>query len=160
MPLDFLPGHFIFIDILKKIAHNNKNLVIASTDAGGAGRCREVASHLNAGLVIIDKRRQVDNKAEVMNVIGNVEGCTVIIYDDICDTGGSLCNAAKALSDKGAVAVYGCVTHPVLSNNALERIRDSCFTELYVSNTIPVSEEMLAKTNSKLKIANASEVIA
>lgn len=94
-------------------------------------------------MVIIDKRRYADNEAEVMNVIGNVKDQVVVIYDDICDTAGSLCHAAEALLNAGAVEVYGCVTHPVLSGPACQRIKDSKFTKVYFSDSIPISQEQL-----------------
>ena len=112
--------------------------MIASTDAGGASRCRAVASLLGAGLAIVDKRK-VDSGASAMSVIGEVSGATVILYDDICDTGVSLCGAAEALKVAGATKVFGCATHPVLSAGALENVKNSCFETLFVSDTIPVT---------------------
>lgn len=98
------------VDIYKQ----NK-FIICSPDAGGATRCRELAAVFNTDLVIIDKRRYADNKAEVMNVIGDVKDKNVVIYDDIVDTANSLCKAAAALKKNGALKIFGCVTHPVMS---------------------------------------------
>ena len=116
----------------------------------GVARARQFAMKLNMNLAIVDKRREVANKSEVMNIIGNVEGKTVILLDDMVDTAGSLCGAAKALIEVGgAKEIYACATHGVLSRPALERIEESPIKELKLCDTIPypVGEPRLEKIN-------------
>ena len=110
----------------------------------GVSRARAFAQKLHMQLAIVDKRRQKANQCEVMNVIGDVAGKACILFDDMVDTAGSLCNAAKAIADKGATAVYACATHPVLSGPAIQRITDSVITEMVFLNTIPATEAALA----------------
>lgn len=110
---------------------------------------------LKCDLVIVDKRRYADNKAEVMNVIGDVQDKVVVVYDDICDTAGSLCNAATALKQRGARLVYGCVTHPVLSGPAVERIKNSSFEKVLFSDSIPISPEKLQEMQ-KVEVISCS----
>lgn len=121
-----------------------EDLVIVSPDAGGAERARYFARRLLADLAIIDKRRERANHSEVMNVIGNVEGKVAIIVDDLVDTAGTLCKAASALKSKGAIKVYACCTHPVLSGPAIDRLNDSVIEKLLVSDTIMLQEEKKA----------------
>lgn len=134
-------------------------MIISSCDAGGTSRCRELAMKLKCDLVIVDKRRYADNKAEVMNVIGDVQDKIVVVYDDICDTAGSLCNAAAALKARGAKLVFGCVTHPVLSGPAVERIRNSCFEKVLFSDSIPIPPEKL-KEMEKVEVVSCSQLLA
>ena len=115
--------------------------MVVSPDVGGVVRARAMAKSLNTDLAIIDKRRPRANVAEVMNLIGDVSGRTCIITDDIVDTAGTLCNAAKALKDRGAVKVCAYITHPVLSGPAVERITHSELDELVVTDTIPLKED-------------------
>lgn len=110
-------------------------------------------------LVIIDKRRYADNQAEVMNVIGDVKDKVIVIYDDICDTAGSLCHAAEALIQFGATEVYGCVTHPVLSGPAVERIKNSKFTKIFFSDSIPISEDKV-EYMEKVEIISCADILA
>ena len=117
------------------------NAVIVSPDAGGVERARAVAKRLDAGLAIIDKRRSGPNVAEVMHLIGDVEGKTAILVDDMIDTAGTLTKAAKAVMDQGAEAVYAVATHPVLSGPAVERIVESPLKKVVVTDTIPLSPE-------------------
>ncbi len=127
--------------LLKYIeTHFQDNLVMVSPDAGGVERARAFAKRLGVSLAIIDKRRDKPNEAEAMNIIGEVSGKTTIILDDMVDTSGTLTQAAKALKDKGALAVYACCTHPVLSGPAIERINASPIDTLVVTNTVPLSE--------------------
>ncbi len=126
--------------ILKHIQNNiQNNSVIVSPDAGGVERARAFAKRLDAGLAIIDKRREAPNVAEAMNIIGEVEGKTAIILDDMVDTAGTLTQAAKALKERGANEVHACATHPVLSGPAIERIENSAIDSLVVANTIPLN---------------------
>lgn len=118
-----------------------EGVVVVSPDAGGAERARAYAKRLNASLAIIDKRRNKPNVSEIMNVIGEVEGKICIIVDDMIDTAGTLCQAAEALVAKGALEVYGCATHAVLSGPALERIERSSLKEVVVTNTIPCADK-------------------
>lgn len=117
------------------------DLTVVSPDAGGVERARAYAKRLQAQLAIVDKRREVVNVAEVMNVIGEVKGRTCIIVDDIIDTAGTLCETVKALKLKGAKAVYAACTHPVLSGPAVKRLTESPITEVLVTDTIPVKEK-------------------
>ena len=118
--------------------HNYKNLVVVSPDVGGVVRARALAKRLEADLAIIDKRRPRPNVATVMNIIGEVEGRTCVIMDDMVDTANTLCDAADALKEQGAKRVLAYCTHPVLSGAAVERIADSVLDELVVTDTIPL----------------------
>ena len=120
------------------------NLLVVSPDIGGVVRARAMAKQLQTDLAIIDKRRQEANKAEVMNVIGDVEGRTCVLIDDIIDTASTLCNAANALKEKGAQQVVAYCTHPVLSGKAIENINNSQLDTLVVTNSIPLSAEARA----------------
>jgi ribose-phosphate pyrophosphokinase len=134
IPLDHLVG----IPIMSKHFRekNISDLVVVSPDLGSVTRCRKFAERLDAPLAIIDKRRQKANTCEVMNVIGEVAGKNVILVDDMIDTAGTICNAAKALKELGANEVYGCCTHAVLSGPAKDRIKESAFSQVVVLDTI------------------------
>ena len=121
-----------------------EELVLVAPDAGAVERARAIAKRLQAGLAIIDKRRPSPNKAKAMNVIGDVEGCTALLYDDLVDTAGTLTEGAEALKKAGAKEVYAFATHPVLSGPAVGRITDSAFKKVMVTDTIPLSEEAAA----------------
>ncbi|MBT6350558.1 MAG: ribose-phosphate pyrophosphokinase [Halieaceae bacterium] len=124
---------------------NHENLIVVSPDIGGVVRARAIAKQLDdADLAIIDKRRPRANEAEVMNLIGDVDGRTAILVDDMVDTAGTLCTAANALKERGAVKVVSYCTHAVLSGRALDNIRNSQLDELVVTDTIPLSPEALA----------------
>ncbi len=139
--------------LLKYILSNfQDNLVIVSPDAGGVERARAFAKRLNASLAIIDKRREAPNVAEAMNIIGEVEGKTAIILDDMVDTAGTLTQAAQALIERGASATHACCTHAVLSGPAIERIEASPMDSLVVTNTIPLN----GKTGACKKITSLS----
>ena len=118
---------------------------------------RSYAKRLNAGLVVIDKRRPDHNQAEVMNVIGSVENKDVLLVDDLIDTAGTFVNAVKALRDLGANEVYGSVTHAVLSGEAIARIEKSEITRLYVTDTIPLK---INPENSKISVRTAADLFA
>ena len=121
------------------------DMVVVSPDVGGVVRARALAKRLDdTGLAIIDKRRPKPNVAKVMNIIGEVEGRTCVIIDDLVDTAGTLCKAAAALKDHGALKVVAYITHPVLSGEAIENIRASQLDELVVTDTIPLAEEAVA----------------
>ena len=132
--------------------------VIVSPDVGGVQRARAIARRLgNAGLAIIDKRREAANKSEVMNIIGDVDQRTAIIFDDMVDTAGTLCNAAAALKEKGAIKTVAYAAHPVLSGPAIERIADSELDELVVTDTIPLTQE--AKDSGKIRQLSIAELL-
>jgi ribose-phosphate pyrophosphokinase len=139
IPVDNIyAGPILLGDIWRR---NLTNLVVVSPDIGGVVRARALAKQLEADLAIIDKRRPRANVSEVMNIIGEVDGRTCLIMDDMVDTAGTLCKAAQALKERGAGAVYAYCTHAVLSGGAIERINGSELTELVVTDTIPLSEE-------------------
>ena len=121
-----------------------EDLLVVSPDVGGVVRARALAKRLESDLAIIDKRRPKANVSEVMNIIGDVEGRTCVIMDDMVDTAGTLCKAADALKDSGAKRVFAYCTHPVLSGSAIERISDSALDELVVTDTIPLSQKAIA----------------
>ena len=124
--------------VANMIVYNHDDFVVVSPDVGSVARARAFAAKLHMGLAIVDKRRQKANFCEVMNIIGDVSGKTCILFDDMVDTAGSLCNAAAALQDNGAKAVFACASHGVLSGPAIQRIQDSCIEELMLLNTIPL----------------------
>ncbi|UTR12444.1 ribose-phosphate diphosphokinase [Evansella sp. LMS18] len=139
IPVDQLVGVPILADYFQE--KNFEDVVIVSPDHGGVVRARKMADRLKAPIAIIDKRRPKPNTAEVMNIVGNVEGKTAIIIDDIIDTAGTVTLAANAMIEKGAKEVYACCTHPVLSGPAIERIQNSKIKELVVTNSIALQEE-------------------
>jgi ribose-phosphate pyrophosphokinase len=140
---DILIDHLVAVPILADFFKEKdlSDIVIVSPDHGGVTRARKMADRLKAPIAIIDKRRPRPNVAEVMNIIGNIEGKTAILIDDIIDTAGTITLAANALVENGAKAVYACCTHPVLSGPAIERIQNSTIKELVVTNSIALSED-------------------
>lgn len=151
MPIDHLQGVPILSDYFKE--KNLEDIVIVSPDHGGVTRARRMADRLQAPLGIIDKRRPRPNVAEIMNIIGDVEGKTAILIDDIIDTAGTITLAADALIERGAKEVYACCTHPVLSGPAVERLQNSAIKELIITNTIPLSEEKKIDKITQLSVA-------
>ena len=137
IPVDNIYGSPVLIDDIQDQRFDN--LMIVSPDIGGVVRARAVAKSLGVDLAIIDKRRPKANQSEVMHIIGDVEGRTCVLVDDMVDTAGTLCHAAKALKDHGAAQVYAYCTHPILSGKAIENITNSVLDELVVTNTIPLS---------------------
>jgi len=152
IPVDNLYAAPVFIKYLKE-SHFSEPVVV-SPDSGGVERARYLARHINAGLAIIDKRRPQANVAEIMNVIGDVEGKECILYDDMIDTAGTITKAAKALKENGAKRVIACATHPVLSGPAIQRIEESVLDEVIFSNTIYLPEEKRIRKIKILSIAN------
>ncbi len=138
VPVDNIYGAPILLDDIRR--QNYKNLVVVSPDIGGVVRARAVAKELNIDLAIIDKRRPKANVAEVMNLIGEVEGRTCLLVDDMVDTAGTLCGAAKALKERGALKVVAYATHPVLSGKAIDNLTNSVMDELVVTDSIPLSD--------------------
>ncbi|WP_181351145.1 ribose-phosphate diphosphokinase [Thalassobacillus sp. CUG 92003] len=151
VPIDHLVGVPILSDYFEKKSF--EDIVIVSPDHGGVTRARKMADRLEAPIAIIDKRRPLPNVAEVMNIVGNIEGKTAIIIDDIIDTAGTITLAANALVENGANEVYACCTHPVLSGPAMERIENSMIKELVVTNTIPLSDDKLIDKVTPLSVA-------
>ncbi|ELK48346.1 UNVERIFIED_CONTAM: ribose-phosphate diphosphokinase [Halobacillus marinus] len=151
IPIDHLVGVPILSDYFEE--KNFDDLVIVSPDHGGVTRARKMADRLKAPIAIIDKRRPRPNVAEVMNIVGNIEGKTAILIDDIIDTAGTITLAANALVENGAKEVYACCTHPVLSGPAIERIDNSKIKELVVTNTIPLGEEKSSEKIKELSVA-------
>ena len=138
--------------------HGYKNLVVVSPDVGGVVRARAIAKRLESDLAIIDKRRPRPNVATVMNIIGDVNGRTCVIMDDMVDTASTLCEAAKALKEQGAVKVVAYCTHPVLSGQAVSRIEGSVIDELVVTDTIPLKPE--AEACSKIRVVSVAGLMA
>ena len=153
IPVDNLLGNPIFVDYYaKKFGDKCEDMMVVSPDVGSVARARAFAQKLHMQLAIVDKRRQKANQCEVMNVIGDVAGKECILFDDMVDTAGSLCNAAKAIVEVGgAKKVYACASHGVLSGPALERLANSNIEELALLDTIPapVGDDELAKSRIK-----------
>ncbi|MEC2058058.1 ribose-phosphate diphosphokinase [Peribacillus psychrosaccharolyticus] len=153
---DILIDHLMGVPILADYfeAKNLSDLVIVSPDHGGVTRARKLADRLKAPIAIIDKRRPRPNVVEVMNIVGNIEGKTAILIDDIIDTAGTITLAANALVENGAKEVYACCTHPVLSGPAIERIENSKIKELVVTNTIALPDEKRTAKIVELSVAS------
>jgi ribose-phosphate pyrophosphokinase len=155
IPVDHLFAAPVLLEHLKQMKND---LVIVSPDAGGVERARAYAKRLDASLAIIDKRRESPNVSQVMNIIGDVNGMTAFLVDDMVDTGGTLVRAAYALIEKGAKGVYACCTHPILSGDAVKIISESPIQEMIVTDTVPLREE--AKACSKIKVVSISSLLA
>ena len=156
IPVDHLFFRPVMIDYFKQ--QNLQNLTVVSPDAGGVERARSIAKRLNAPLAIIDKRREEANVAEVMNVIGDVEGQNCLIIDDMIDTAGTLVKGAEALIRHGALSISACATHAVLSGPAVDRIMESRLSEVIISDTIPLSEA--ARACGKIKQLSIAGLLA
>ena len=158
MPADNIYATKLMVEDISK-NYSQDNLVIVSPDVGGVVRSRALAKYLGGlELAIIDKRRDEANESEVMNIIGNVVGKNCIVPDDIVDTAGTLCNAAKALKDAGASKVSAYITHPVLSGPAIERITNSQIDELVVTNSIPLTQD--GQKCSKIRVISIAPLIS
>jgi ribose-phosphate pyrophosphokinase len=151
IPVDHLYSAPVMLEHIK--AHYGNDIVVVSPDAGGVERARAFAKRLNASLAIIDKRRLGPNVAEVMNIIGEVEGRTAILLDDMVDTAGTLAQSADALRKKGARHVYACATHGVLSGPAIDRLEKSEIEELVITNTIPLGAKAECRKIRVLSVA-------
>jgi ribose-phosphate pyrophosphokinase len=156
IPVDHLFASPVLVDYFRKM--ELPNLTVVSPDAGGVERARFVAKKMDAALAIVDKRRTDMNTTEVMNVIGDVNGRNCLIIDDIIDTAGTTVKTAEALRDAGAIAVYACASHAVLSGPAIERISKSVLEQVVVTNTIPAKEE--AKREPKIKVLSIAGLVA
>lgn len=156
IPVDNLFATPVLLEYIKR--NYEDNIVIVSPDTGGVERARAFGKRLGAALAIIDKRREGPNEAQVMNIIGNVKGKKVIIFDDMIDTGGTVVQGAEALKEEGAADVSVCCTHPVLSGPAIERIESSCIKEVVVTDTIPLQEK--AKTCGRIKVLSVAGLLS
>jgi ribose-phosphate pyrophosphokinase len=155
IPVDNLFVAAVVLDYLDK--RFKDNLVIVSPDAGGVERARAIAKRLTASIAIIDKRRTEPNEAKIMNIIGDIEGKTALLLDDMVDTASTLTQAATALAQKGAHKVVACCVHPVLSGKAVEKINNSPLEEVVVTNTIPLKKE--ADSCSKIKVLTVAPLL-
>ncbi len=155
IPVDHLSAAPILVRHAKDL--NLENYIVVSPDVGNVKRARGFAQRLNANLAIVDKRRPQANIAEVMNVIGDIEGYNVFMFDDMIDTAGTITNASKALKERGAREIYACCTHPVFSGPAMERLHDSEIKEVIVTDTIPVGDK---KPNDKIKVLSTAPLFA
>lgn len=154
IPVDHLPG----VPILAEYFSNKSlgEITVVSPDLGGVTRARDFAERIGASIAIIDKRRPEPNVAEIMNIIGSVEGKTVIMIDDIIDTAGTITLGADALLERGAKEIYACCTHPVLSGPAIQRLKDSAIKEVIITNTIPLPQE---KQLDKIKVLSVAPLM-
>ncbi len=155
IPLDHLFAANVFVEYIEKL--KLKDLVIVSPDVGGIKTARAYAKRLGAGLAIVDKRRVSPEKAEVMNIMGEVEGRDAVLVDDLIATGGSLLEAAQALKKNGVKKIYAAVVHGVLSGNAVKNIENSILEELIITNTIPLPKE---KKSPKITVLSVAPLLA
>jgi len=155
IPVDHIYGMPVMMEYLK--TKFGSETVIVSPDAGGVERARAFSKRLDAGLAIIDKRRPAPNVAELVNIIGDVKGRDAIIIDDMVDTAGTLCAAAKGLTEKGARAVYACISHGLLSGPAVERIHASTIKELIITDSIPPRPDV--KASPKVRVLSVAPLL-
>ncbi len=160
IPVDNLMGGNLFVKhYIKQFGKGNEDVMVVSPDVGSVARVRNFSMKMGLNMAIVDKRREKANQSEVMNIIGSVEGKTCILLDDIVDTAGSLCGAAKAIKELGgAKDVYACATHGVLSGPAIERIEESPIKELLLLDTIPYPVDK--EPCSKIKYLHTAPVFA
>ncbi len=157
IPFDHLYAMPIFIDNMREKGLHGPDTIVVSPDAGGVERARAYSKRLGADLAIIDKRRSAPGVSEVMNIIGDVKGKKAVIVDDIIDTAGTLCNAAQAIMDNGAVSVEACTTHPVFSGEAIQRISASPLSKVTVTNTIGLTDE--GKACDKIEVLSVGRLL-
>jgi len=155
IPFDHLYAKPVMVEYIKEKVHND--IVVVTPDAGGAERARSYGKELKAPLAMIDKRRPSANVSEVMHIIGDIEGKTAVIIDDMIDTAGTMVSAAEALIKDGAKEVYACCTHPVFSGPAINRITKSAIKEVVVTNTIKLNEA--AEKCSKIKVLSVAKLL-
>jgi ribose-phosphate pyrophosphokinase len=155
IPFDHIYAMPVFMDYLKP--RYSSDTVIVSPDAGGVERARAYAKRIGGSLAIIDKRRSAPNVSEVMNLVGDVKDKDAILVDDMIDTAGTLCLAAKAVMDAGAKSVSACATHGVLSGPALQRIEESALREVVITDTIPLTED--GKKSKKIKVMSVARLL-
>lgn len=155
MPVIHIQGKSVFIPFLKPIMDDS--WVICSPDAGGVARASSFSQKLNYPLVVMNKRRDKPNSIASMELVGDVEGKKVMIIDDMVDTGGSLVKCADILMQKGAIGVSACISHGVLSGNAIEKINKSCLTNLFISDTLPIDGKLVG---DKIKVFSSAPMLA
>lgn len=155
-PVDQLTAVPILAEYFQSLGFSNNDVVVVSPDVGGVARARHFAEILGTPIAIIAKRRPEPNKAEAMEVIGDVKGKTVIMVDDIVDTAGSLMKGAEAMLERGAKRIYACCTHPVLSGEAVKRIENGPIEQLIVTDTIPLGD----KKSEKIKVLSIAPLLA
>lgn len=158
IPVDHLYGAPLLAKKYKNMM--DENWVVVSPDVGSVGRARNFATRVNAPIAIVDKRRPKANAIEIMNLIGDVEGKTCLMVDDMIDTAGTICQGAEALVKNGAKEVYACCTHGVLSGPAIERLKNSPIKKLVVLDTINMSDEVREGLKDKLEIVSTAKTIA
>lgn len=159
IPLDHLYARPVIVNDIRQHHDDPNELVIVSPDVGGVVRARALASRLHAGLAIVDKRREKAGQSEVMHIIGEVEGKHCMLFDDIVDTAGTLCNAAEALKAQGAASVSAYVTHGVLSGPAVERVRSSkSLQSLVITDTIATTDEV--KKVANIRVMSVAQLLA
>jgi ribose-phosphate pyrophosphokinase len=156
IPVDHLYAAPVLIGYYQ--THKFPKLTVVAPDTGGAERARAYAKRLDAELALCDKRREKPNVAEVMNVVGDVEGRSCLIVDDMCDTGGSLTKVAQALTEAGAARIHACFTHPVLSGRAAQHLASSAIEQIVVTNTIPLNSK--AAELDKIKVLSIAPLLA
>ena len=138
-----------------------ENMIVVAPDTGGAERARAYAKRLNAGLALVDKRREKANVAEVMNVVGEVKDKNCLIIDDMCDTAGTICKVAEALYKNGANEIYACFTHGVLSGKAIENLENSYIKKVVVTNTIPLCEKgQVLRDQGRIEVLSVAKLLA
>ncbi|MFZ5775648.1 MAG: ribose-phosphate pyrophosphokinase [Thermodesulfobacteriota bacterium] len=157
IPVDNMYAAPVLLDYISKKLSNEHEVVMVSPDAGGVERTRAFAKRLDAGLAIIDKRRERANECSALHVIGNVEGKTAILLDDMVDTAGTLCSAAEVLLKNGAREVHACCSHGVLSGPAIERLTNSKISSMVITDSIPLSEA--ARKCDKIKVLSVSKLL-
>ncbi|MFN7170669.1 MAG: ribose-phosphate diphosphokinase, partial [Candidatus Omnitrophota bacterium] len=155
IPVDHLFAVKVFVDYLKEMKF--RDLVVVSPDVGGIKMARAYAKRLSAGLAIVDKRRISPEETEVMHILGEVKDKNVVIVDDLIATGGSLIEAAIVLKEAGAKRIFGAVTHPVLSGDAVQKIGNSPIEKLFVTDTIPLTQE---KRHPKICVLTIAPLLA
>lgn len=160
IPVDHLTTTPLFANYFRQKIVSGEiagEIVVVSPDIGGVARARELADRLDCGIVIIDKRRPEPNHAEIMSIIGKVAGKIAIIPDDIIDTGGTITLGAEAIKEKGAKEIHICCSHALFSNNAVEKLSNSCVKEIVITNTIPPQEKTLA--SKKMQIISVGPLL-
>ncbi len=158
---DIPVDHLFAAPVIVNYFQNNPidDLVVVSPDTGGAERARAYAKRLDAGLVLVDKRREKANVSEVMNVVGEVDGMNCLIVDDMCDTGGTICKVAAALHENGANDIYACFSHAVLSGNAIENLGNSYIKKIIVTDTIPLDKKA-SELKGRIEVLSVAELLA
>lgn len=159
VPVDNLFAAPVILDYMRDLQEScDSDLILVSPDAGGVERARSYAKRIDVGLAIIDKRRDKPNQAQAINVIGDVKDKTAVLIDDMIDTAGTICAGAQVLLENGAKQVMACATHPVLSGPAIERLCNSAFTEIMVTDTLPLGDKALACP--KIKVHSIAALLA